>query len=113
MLDQLQYKQSVILVQSALAKWVSVLSPLYQRFVPNSIKYRKNYQLAKLSDINLLALLCWQVDLGITDQRRFYRFLLSLGFTNLPERSRFNRISVSTWGDTSTNPSRLSQNGVP
>jgi len=98
MLDELQYKQSVIQVQSPLANWVSVLSPLYQRFVPNSIKYRKNYQLAKLSDISLLALLCWQVDLGITNQRRFYRFLLSLGFTNLPERSRFNRISVRILG---------------
>lgn len=31
----------------------------------------------------------------MTNQRRFYRFLLSLGFKGLPERSRFNRISVN------------------
>jgi len=95
MLDQLQYKQSVVKVQSPLAKWITLLSPLYQRFVPVSIQFRKNYQCAKLDDITLLALLCWQVELGMTDQRRFYRFLLSLGFNDLPERSRFNRISVN------------------
>ena len=94
MLDQLQYKQSVVRIQSPLAKWIRLLSPLYRRFVPASIRFRKNYKLSKLSDINLLALLCWQVELGITDQRRFYRQLVSLGFSNLPERSRFCRLSV-------------------
>lgn len=94
MLDQLQYKQSVVRIQSPLAKWIRLLLPLYRRFVPTSIRFRKNYKLAKLSDINLLALLCWQVELGITDQRRFYRQLVSLGFSSLPERSRFCRLSV-------------------
>ncbi|MFC6253507.1 IS982 family transposase [Secundilactobacillus hailunensis] len=94
MLDQLQYKQSVVRIQSPLAKWIRLLSPLYQRFVPASIRFRKNYKLAKLSDVNLLALLCWQVELGITVQRRFYRQLLNLGFSSLPERSRFCRLSV-------------------
>ncbi|WP_204120384.1 IS982 family transposase [Levilactobacillus sp. 244-2] len=68
---------------------------MYQRFVSLSIQFRKNYQHAKLDDITLLALLCWQVELGMTNQRRFYRFLLSLGFKGLPERSRFNRVSVN------------------
>jgi len=94
MSDQLQYKQPAIKVQSPLVKWTNILSPLYQRFVPISIRFRKNYQLAKLSDVHLLALLCWQVELGMTNQRLFYRFLLSIGFTGLPERSRFNRISI-------------------
>lgn len=67
---------------------------MYQRFVSVPIQFRKNYQLAKLSDVNLLTLLYWQVELGIANQRRFYRFPLSLGFTDIPEHSRFCQICV-------------------
>lgn len=95
MSDQLQYKQTALKLQSPLVKWMNIISPLYQWFVPISIRFRKNYQLAKLSDVQLLVLLGWQVELDMTDQRLFYRFLLSIGFTGLPERSRFNRISAN------------------
>lgn len=30
----------------------------------------------------------------MTNQRRFHRFLLSIGFEGLPERSRFKRVGV-------------------
>nr|WP_307845094.1 IS982 family transposase [Lactiplantibacillus plantarum] len=44
-----------------------------------------------MSDVTIMALMCWQVSLGITNQCAFYRLLVGLGFTDLPERSRFNR----------------------
>jgi len=71
MSDQLQYKQPIIRAQSPLVRWINILSSLYQRFVLISIRFRKNYQLAKLSDVHLLALLCWQVELGMTDQEGY------------------------------------------
>lgn len=55
MLGQLQCKQSVVKFQSPLAKWISLLSPLYQRFVLLSIQFRESYQLAKLDITTLLA----------------------------------------------------------
>ena len=46
---------------------------------------------AKISNVTIIALLCWQVSLGLTNQCAFYRLLVGLGMTGLPERSHFNR----------------------
>lgn len=96
MSDCVKCNQSTIKFQSPLNRWSEVLEPLYQRFIPSSIRFRRNVKQAKLTDVAVLALLCWQVELGMTDQRRFYRFLTSLGFQSLPERSRFSRICART-----------------
>lgn len=92
MSDQFNFNQKRSLLQLPIAKWLNIIAPLYRQFVPQKIRCRRNVQQAKLSDIELLALLCWQVDLGMTNQRCYYRFLKSLGWFNLPERSRFNRL---------------------
>jgi hypothetical protein len=88
MSDYVKCSQNAIKFQSPLNRWINSLKPLYQRFIPSSIRFRRNVKQAKLS----FALLYWQVELGMANQRRFYRYLISLGFQNLPERSRFIRI---------------------
>lgn len=93
MSDQPQFNQLSVKLQSPLAKWVKIIDPLYVQFIPSSIRHRRNTKQAKLNDVTVIALLCWQVVLGITNQYAYYRFLKSLHILNLPERSRFNRIS--------------------
>ena len=66
---------------------------MYLRYVPLSLQNRKNINEAKLTDVMTLALMCWQVDMGVTNQAKFYRFLKGIFVKSLlPERSRFNRI---------------------
>lgn len=92
MSDQLQSNQLAVKLQSPLVKWVKIMAPLYVQFIPTRIRYRRNVWLAKLSDITVLSLLCWQVTLGITNQYAFYRLLEEQHILPLPEQSRFNRI---------------------
>lgn len=76
-----------------LDKWMLVIMPLYLRYVPFYLRNRRNIDKAKLTDVMVLAFMCWQVDMGITNQTKFYRFLKGIFVTSLlPERSRFNRI---------------------
>ncbi|PTM27002.1 IS982 family transposase [Lactiplantibacillus plantarum] len=83
--------QPKTIVQAPWQPWVAILTPLYQRYVSCEIRQRRNANHAKISDVTIMALMCWQVSLGITNQCAFYRLLVGLGFTDLPERSRFNR----------------------
>ena len=98
MSDQLQSTQETVVNQPqllpGLAKWVRLLTPLYQRYVPKNIRQRPNVHQAKLSDVLVLALMCWQVTLKMTVQTRYYQFLVENVFSHgeLPERSRFNRL---------------------
>lgn len=59
-----------------------------------NIAEMSNVQQAKLADVLVLALMCWQVSLKMTVQTRYYQFLVRNVFIHgkLPERSRFNRI---------------------
>nr|WP_219912679.1 hypothetical protein [Bombilactobacillus bombi] len=77
--------------------WQQIITPLYDQFVPAKIRNRRNVRQAKLSDIELLALPCYQTELVITNQRRYYRFLTNLHCVDLPEGSRFNRLSNRGW----------------
>lgn len=93
MLDQLYHNQFVVSSQSSIMEWFKILTPLYEKYVPKQIQNRRNVNQGKLSDVLLLSLLLWQVDLKMTVQTRFYRFLKRDVFKpgELPERSRFNR----------------------
>lgn len=93
MLDQLYDKKFVVSSQSSIMEGFKVLTPLYEKYVPQQIQNRRNVNQGKISDVLLLSLLLWQVDLKMTVQTRFYRFLKRDVFKpeELPERSRFNR----------------------
>lgn len=94
MLNQSHCKLNTLKFQSHLLNWYKFIQPLYQKYVPSSIRHRKNIQHCKLDDVLVISLLCWQVELKITTQLRFYYFLQNNIFpkSSLPERSRFNRI---------------------
>lgn len=62
-----------------------------QHYVSCEIRQRKNANHFNISDVTIISLMCWQVLLGITNQCAFYRLLVGLDLTGLPERSRFNR----------------------
>lgn len=99
MLGQLNSNQPSVKLQSGLANWLKIIQPLYLSFVPQTIQHRRNIDQTKLSDPLLIALMCWQVDLKMTVQTRFYQFLTTTVFTksSLPERSRFNRLCRQAW----------------
>ena len=94
MLNQSHCKLNTLKFQSHLLNWYKFIQPLYQKYVPSSIRHRRNIQHCKLDDVLVISLLCWQVELKITTQLRFYYFLQNNIFPkfSLPERSRFNRI---------------------
>lgn len=94
MLGQLNSNQSIFKLQSELSNWEKIIKPLYLTFVSADFRKRPNANNGKLSDSLLIALLCWQVDLKITVQTRYYHFLANNIFpaNSLPERSRFNRL---------------------
>nr|WP_072557549.1 hypothetical protein [Lactiplantibacillus plantarum] len=91
MSDQFKSNQSSNRIQVPWNKCQIILGPLYQKYVPVVVRHRKNAAQAILRDVTVLALMCWQVTIGIENQRTFYRLLSSLGLL-LPERSGFNRI---------------------
>lgn len=99
MLGQLNSNQPSVKLQSGLANWLKIIQPLYLSFVPQTIQHRRNIDQTKLSDPLLIALMCWQVDLKMTVQTRFYQFLTTTVFTksSLPAWSRFNRLCRQAW----------------
>ena len=92
MIGLLKYSRYDLLNQIFI--WILKIMPLYQHYVPNYLRRRRNVNQSKLTDIQVIALMCWQVELKMTVQTRFYSFLRKCVFINgqLPERSRFNRI---------------------
>lgn len=91
MSDQFKPNQSSNRIQAPWNKRQMILSPLYHKYVPAVVRHRKNVAQVILQDVTVLALVCWQVTIGIEKQCAFYRVLSSLGLL-LPKRSRFNRI---------------------
>ncbi|MFR5945397.1 MAG: hypothetical protein ACLUFR_09800 [Megamonas funiformis] len=75
MLNQSHCKLNTLKFQSHLLNWYKFIQPLYQKYVPSSIRHRRNIQHCKLDDVLVISLLCWQVELKITTQLRFYYFL--------------------------------------
>ena len=81
------------LLQYARCKELVII--LYNYYIPYSISHRKNVQLAKLSDIEVIALMIFHTLIGITVRMKFYRYLRNnqvISLSKLPEESRFNRI---------------------
>lgn len=94
MLNHLHCNQNTSIFQAKICNLCKTIRPLYEKFVPYSIRHRRNVSSSKLSDTMLISLLCLQVSLKMTVQTRFYSFLKTYVFPHgqLPERSRFNRI---------------------
>lgn len=92
-MNLLKCNQESISFQSLVQDWINILTLLYQEFVPITIQKRQNVKLAKLSDLRLPALMCLQVQIDISNQLSFYRLLILLKLLDLPERSRFNRLT--------------------
>lgn len=78
---------------------MKIIQPLYLSFVPKAIQHRRNVNQTKVSDTLIIALMCWQVELKITTQTRFYQYLVNDIFPigSFPERSRFNRLCCQAW----------------
>ena len=85
MLNQSHCKLNTLKFQSHLLNWYKFIQPLYQKYVPSSIRHRRNIQHCKLDDVLVISLLCWQVELKITTQLRFYYFLQNNILIKLPE----------------------------
>ena len=86
-MNQSHCKLNTLKFQSHLLNWYKFIQPLYQKYVPSSIRHRRNIQHCKLDDVLVISLLCWQVELKITTQLRFYYFLQNNIFpkSSLPE----------------------------
>lgn len=69
MSDQFKSNQSNNRIQAPWFEWQTILSPLYHKYVPAVVRHRKNVTQAILQDVTVLALMCWQVTIGIENQR--------------------------------------------
>lgn len=61
--SQYYLTQPKTIVQVPWQPWVAIITPLYRRYIPIEIRQRKNANHAKISDVTIMALLCWQVSL--------------------------------------------------
>ncbi|QBP18111.1 IS982 family transposase [Acetilactobacillus jinshanensis] len=93
MLDQVQYTNNHSLIQ--FQSCIHTIKPLYKAFISKNFRRRRNVNHSKLTDVEVIALLCLQALLGINARLRFYHFILDNGVISpnrMPEESRFNRI---------------------
>jgi Transposase DDE domain. len=66
---------------------------LYQKYIPNTIKHRKNVGLQKQSDVVIISCVLWALMEGYKNQSDAYRAIRGNLFKDdFPERSRFCRI---------------------
>ena len=56
--------------------WIIRIMPLYQHYVPDCLRRRRNVNQSKLTDIQVIELMCWQVELKFTVQTRLEQCLL-------------------------------------
>ena len=57
MLNQSHCKLNTLKFQSHLLNWYKFIQPLYQKYVPSSIRHRRNIQHCKLDDVLVISLL--------------------------------------------------------
>lgn len=92
-MSHLQYTAKFHHLQWNMKQLSKICHQFYHAYCPNSLKYRRNVNLSKVSDESLLVLLLLQAELGINSQRHFYRICQLFPCGRLLERSRFNRRS--------------------
>ncbi|MCT3476894.1 IS982 family transposase, partial [Lactobacillus delbrueckii subsp. lactis] len=73
-----------------------ICKKLYYKYVPSRLTHRHNASLVKVPDYEIIALLVWQAEEGISSQRRFARCWGLCGLS----RSRFKRRARALLGIT-------------
>ncbi|SFV40771.1 IS982 family transposase [Ligilactobacillus acidipiscis] len=92
MLDHLKFKQKRHNLQVNLAQLKVLCAELYQKYCPRYISQRRNTTNSRVSDVQILALLCLQVITQMHSQRKFFAWAQTFIPHQLNiERSRFNR----------------------
>ncbi len=87
MLNQLQIKRYCHRLQVEFRTLSKICKKLYYKYAPSRLTDRRNASLVKVPDYEIIALLVWQAEEGISSQRRFARCWGLCGLS----RSRFNR----------------------
>lgn len=79
--------------QVIFSKILHKISTLYERFVPSSVRNRRNVHLQKQPDVVIIASYIWAIQEGCRTASDIYRAIRHNLFPdNFPERSRFCRI---------------------
>lgn len=73
MLNQLQIKRYCHRLQVEFRTLSKICKKLYYKYAPSRLTDRRNASLVKVSDYEIIALLVWQAEEGISFQRRFAR----------------------------------------
>ena len=96
MLNQLQIKRYSYRLQVEFRTLSKICKKLYYKYAPSRLTHRRNASLVKVPDYEIIALLVWQAEEGISSQRRFARCWGLCGLS----RSRFNRRARALLGIT-------------
>jgi hypothetical protein len=96
MLNQLQIKRYSHRLQAEFRTLSKICKKLYYKYAPSRLTHRRNASLVKVPDYEIIALLVWQAEEGISSQRRFARCWGLCGLS----RSRFNRRARALLGIT-------------
>lgn len=96
MLNQLQIKRYSHRLQVEFRTLSKICKKLYYKYAPSRLTHRRNASLVKVPDYEIIALLVWQAEEGISSQRRFARCWGLCGLS----RSRFNRRARALLGIT-------------
>lgn len=96
MLNQLQIKRYSHRLQVEFKTLSKICKKLYYKYAPSRLTHRHNASLVKVPDYEIIALLVWQAEEGISSQRRFARCWGLCGLS----RSRFNRRARALLGIT-------------
>lgn len=93
MQSQTNYLANPIQTQVIFSEMLKKVSLLYDRFIPDTVRHRRNLHLQKQPDVILIACYLWAVEEGCHTASAIYRAIRhSLFPSNFPERSRFCRI---------------------
>ena len=96
MLNQLQIKRYSYRLQVEFRTLSKICKKLYYKYAPSRLTHRRNASLVKVPDYEIIALLVWQAEEGISSQRRFARCWGLCGLS----RPRFNRRARALLGIT-------------
>lgn len=93
MQSQSYYLAKPTQTQSIFSTVLGKVSALYERFVPSSVRNRRNVHLQKQPDVIIIASYLWALQEGCRTASTIYRAIRHILFPdNFPERSRFCRI---------------------
>ena len=73
MLNQLQIKRYSHRLQVEFRALSKICKKLYYKYAPSRLIHRRNASLVKVPDYEIIAILVWQAEEGISSQRRVAR----------------------------------------